>query len=82
MRANNRQNDCTIVTLSHYCHHAIVIMLHAWHHGKWIVTWPCDGRQTQVIGVVSFGGCCNRLGRDTTSRTALVLQTEFLLLLS
>jgi hypothetical protein len=27
-----------------------------------IVTWPCDGRQTHVVGVVSFGGC-NHLGR-------------------
>jgi hypothetical protein len=80
MRANNRQNDCTIVPLSHYCHRIIVIMLHAWHDGKSIVTWPGDGRQTEVMGVVSFGGCCNCLGRHKLKNWFGVI--VFLLLLS
>jgi hypothetical protein len=77
MRANNRQNDCTIEPLSHYCHRAIVTMFHAWHdrpmacQGKWIVTWPCDGRQTQVMGVVSLVVAI--VWVDTTFRTGLVL---------
>jgi hypothetical protein len=23
-------------------------------NSEWIMTWPCDGRQTHVSGVVSF----------------------------